>query len=130
MSIPEGVSDVFDTKIKDQKVRDKFTRVATFQVQVGNVSYSPVGSTAGPPKFMWPLNGNARGYKLEVELYDTTPFLKKSVSRRKGYYQAAKAFEPGVYRWRVGTKLKVQKTKAATRKTETFWSYWQYFTQQ
>jgi hypothetical protein len=130
MAIPEGTSDLYDKNIKDQKVRDKFTRVATFQVQVNNVSYSPVGSIAGPPKFMWPLNGNALGYKLEVQLFDTTPFLKKSVSRRKGYYQANKAFEPGVYRWRVGTKVKTKKGAVSTRKTETIWSWWQYFTQQ
>ena len=129
MAIPEGTTGLYEANIKDQKVRDKFTRVSTFQVQVNNVSYAPTGSIAGAPKFMWPLNGNARGYKLEVELYDTTPYLKKSVSRRIGNYQAKKAFEPGTYRWRVGTKMKVQKAKAATRKTETFWSYWQYFTQ-
>ncbi len=131
LSIPLVPADKPEKLLKDQKIREKFTRIATFQVNVDNVSLSPNGVVSGIPVFMWPLSANARGYKLEVETISAEPFMKKSVSRRKGFYEPNKPLPPGTYRWRIGTKFKIPKAKAFNgRKTDTIWSSWTYFTQQ
>jgi len=119
-------------KIRDSRVREKFTRTARFNVNVVNVGYTPNSTVTGNPTFKWPISTDAKGYKLEVEDSSDNIVLKKSISKKKGSYTHKKSLPSGSYRWRIGTKVKIPKppkSSKETKATETTWSSWIYFTQ-